>query len=142
MNKLYFTRVVEKTRGLFTSSPRRGGGGGGQGGGERERERERERIFEGAREKESLISYANCVYEEALTGAGTRADTIWAILHASAWAWRTCSSAHSLRCVLVLQQIASPGQVRKTKSPRPLPHSPTTCLRQLLYSFTEMRNRS
>ena len=23
MNKLYFTRVVEKTRGLFTSSPRR-----------------------------------------------------------------------------------------------------------------------
>ena len=37
MNKLYFTRVVEKTRGLFTSSPL-----------EREREREREWHPQGA----------------------------------------------------------------------------------------------
>ena len=51
MNKLYFTRVVEKTRGLFTSSPRwreeREGGREGetdrQTEGERGRERGRER---------------------------------------------------------------------------------------------------
>ena len=50
MNKLHFTRVVEKTRGLFTSSPRerkRGGGGGG-----REREREHCR-GKGVRESDS-----------------------------------------------------------------------------------------
>ena len=53
MNKLYFTRVVEKTRGLFTSSPRPWGKLLLT---KRERERERERASKRVNQKQKITT--------------------------------------------------------------------------------------